>query len=136
VFGEGIPGSKPPDFTKMQGIRGGSPLPSLTPAVPPKPATPAGGDTGAIAQKPTGSQAAVPKSGANGGANNGPPGDSAATAPKPKPRPTAPILVTDPTDADPGSDVVPSGSPKPPAIPPPSATPPPATPKPPVPRNP
>ncbi len=22
VFGEGIPGSKPPDFTKMQGIRG------------------------------------------------------------------------------------------------------------------
>src|SRR5579864_6104588 len=39
VFGEGIPGSKPPDFTKIQGIRGASPLPSLTPAIPPKPGT-------------------------------------------------------------------------------------------------
>ncbi len=134
VFGEGIPGSKPPDFTKMQGIRGGSPLPSLTPAVPPKPAAPASGDAGVTAQKPTGSPAATSKSGASGGTNIGPPGDSAATAPKPKPRPTAPILVTDPTDADPGSDVV-SPSPKP-VTPPVSATPPPVVPKPPVPPNP
>src|SRR5580704_5620768 len=77
VFGEGIPGSKPPDFTKMQGIRGASPLPSLAPAVPPKPTAPAKGDASATAQKPNGSQATV----ANGGANNGPPGDSATIAP-------------------------------------------------------
>jgi rod shape-determining protein MreC len=134
VFGEGIPGSKPPDFTKMQGIRGGSPLPSLTPAAPAKPVAPASADAGVTAQKPTGSPAATSKSGANGGTNTGPPGDSAATASKPKPRPTAPILVTDPTDADPGSDVV-SPSPKP-ATPPASATPPPVVPKPPVPPNP
>src|ERR1700682_4502671 len=98
VFGEGIPGSKPPDFTKMQGIRGASPLQSLTPAVPPKPAAPANGDAGATAKKPATSEPTI--------ANGGSPGDSASVAPKPKPRPTAPILVTDPTDADPTSDVV------------------------------
>ena len=139
VFGEGIPGSKPPDFTKMQGIRGASPLPSLTPAVPHKPVAPATGDGGATAQKPNGSPAAISKSGANGGADNGPPGDSATTAPKPKPRPTAPILVTDPTDADPGSDVVSPPAPKSekppssakPATGPTTTPPPPAAPKPP-----
>src|SRR6202171_1352440 len=98
VFGEGIPGSKPPDFTKMPGIRGASPLQSLTPAVPPKPAAPANGDAGATAKKPATSEPTI--------ANGGSPGDSASVAPKPKPRPTAPILVTDPTDADPTSDVV------------------------------
>jgi rod shape-determining protein MreC len=146
VFGEGIPGSKPPDFTKMQGIRGASPLPNLTPAAPPKPATPASADAGAEAQKPGGSQPAI--------ANGGPAGDSAATVPKPKPRPAAPILVTDPTDADPGSDVTPpavktekppgaekpAGSAKPATGPatlaPPAVTPAATAPKPPVTRNP
>src|SRR5271166_1273485 len=41
VFGEGLPGSKPPDFTKIPGIRGGSPSAPVpggvasAPAVPP-----------------------------------------------------------------------------------------------------
>jgi len=136
VFGEGIPGSKPPDFTKMQGIRGASPLPNLTPAVPPKPVAPANSDAAATAPKPgAGSQPAVAKGGATG--------DSATPAPKPKPRPTAPILVTDPTDADPGSDVVAPAGPKPenpdaspkPSTGPATGTPAPATPKPPSARN-
>jgi rod shape-determining protein MreC len=138
VFGEGIPGSKPPDFTKMQGIRGASPLQSLTPpAGPPKPGVPANGDAGAAtAKKPANSEAAT--------ANGGSPGESATVLPKPKPRPTAPILVTDPTDADPTSDVVPPPAPKSekpagiakPATPPGTASPTPAAPKPPVARNP
>src|ERR1700719_3448218 len=141
VFGEGIPGSKPPDFTKMQGIRGASPLPNLTPTAPPKPATPAGGNAGATAQKSSGSQPAD--------ANGGRAGESAATAPKPKPRPAAPILVTDPTDADPGPDGVPARAPKtekpagsgkpasgPATAAPPPITPAPAAPKPPVVPNP
>src|SRR5579864_1708115 len=80
VFGEGIPGSKPPDFTKMQGIRGASPLPSLTPAVPPKPAAPANGDTSAAARKSGSSEPTADKGGS--------PGDSANVAPKTKPPPT------------------------------------------------
>src|SRR5579864_2064786 len=80
VFGEGIPGSKPPDFTKIQGIRGASPLPSLTPAVPPKPAAPANGDTSAAARKSGSSEPTADKGGS--------PGDSANVAPKTKPPPT------------------------------------------------
>jgi hypothetical protein len=131
VFGEGIPGSKPPDFTKMQGIRGASPMPNLNPPAPPKPGANANGEPGANLPKPAGSQATA----ANGAST----GDAANAAPKPKPRPTAPILVTDPTDADPGSDVVPQPAPKtekPAAGPkPPADAPAPAGPKPPVARN-
>src|SRR5579864_5265280 len=100
VFGEGIPGSKPPDFTKIQGIRGASPL---APAIP-KPAAPASGDTAAAPPNPPASDKAV----ANGGAQADPP----EAQPKPRPRPTAPLLVTDPTDADPGSDVVAAPTPR------------------------
>src|ERR1700676_2747925 len=77
VFGEGIPGSKPPDFTKMQGVRGASPLPSLSPAVPPKPSTPANGVVAATPQKSVAPQAAAP--------NGGSPGVSASVEPKSKP---------------------------------------------------
>jgi hypothetical protein len=43
VFGEGVPGSKPPDFTKIPGIRANTPASAVPlgapqPAVPPKPA--------------------------------------------------------------------------------------------------
>ena len=42
VFGEGVPGSKPPDFTKIQGIRANTPASAIPgnppPAAPPKPA--------------------------------------------------------------------------------------------------
>jgi rod shape-determining protein MreC len=113
VFGEGIPGSKPPDFTKMQGIRGAAPLPSLTPSGPPKPTVSANGDKSAASangapaatpQKPRTSEPAI--------ANSGPSADAPTVAPKPKPRPTGPILETDPADADPGSDVTPPPAPK------------------------
>jgi len=136
VFGEGIPGSKPPDFTKMQGIRGASPLPNLTPAAPPKANAPATGDAGASAKKAGASEATASGSGSPGASADGAP-------PKPKPRPTAPILVTDPTDADPGSDVVPAPAPKAekpagsakPATTPSNTAPSPVAPKPPVARN-
>ena len=96
VFGEGIPGSKPPDFTKIQGIRGASPL---TPTLP-KPTVPPSGDSAVTPPKPPpGSDKAV----ADGSA----PGAPVSAQPKPRPRPTAPLLVTDPTDADPGSDAAP-----------------------------
>src|SRR6202023_2277359 len=90
----------------------------LSPAVPPKAPAPANGVVAATPQKSVAPQAAAP--------NGGSPGVSASVEPKSKPRPTAPILVTDPTDADPGSDVVPppapksekpAGSTKPPTVP-------------------
>jgi rod shape-determining protein MreC len=147
VFGEGIPGSKPPDFTKMPGIRGAAPLPNLTPVVPPKPTATANAAGGATGSKPGSSQPPGSSQASAGSqptaAKGGSTVDSTA-APKPKPRPTAPILVTDPTDADPGSDVIPppapkseapAGNPKP-STGPATATPPPsAPPKPPVARN-
>jgi rod shape-determining protein MreC len=116
VFGEGAPGSKPPDFSKIQGIRGTTP-PTPPPAAP-KP----------VGQTANANPAAPPvKAPAVDAASASPP-------PKPKPRPTAPILITDPTDADPGSDAIPAAAPKtekpatakPPVTPPAPATKPPA----------
>lgn len=131
VFGEGIPGSKPPDFTKMQGIRGASPL---TPVAPKPPSASGAEATAAAPPKPASSDKAV----ASGAAPADP-----SEAPKPRPRPTAPLLVTDPIDADPGSEVAPPApkSEKPPAAPKPAtgngvASPAPASPKPPGSRNP
>ncbi len=97
VFGEGLPGSKPPDFTKIQGIRG-SPSP-VKPNVPPSGASAlsapntanpgAGASEGRVSSAPPATDSKVP-------------GDSAAAAAvKTKPRPASPVLVTDPTDADP-----------------------------------
>jgi len=115
VFGEGTPGSKPPDFTKIPGIRAAADSGSSAAA---KPAASA-----AAVQNPT---PQMPPSQNLGTSSN--PADSAkpvkapaqtADAPKPKPRPTAPILVTDPTDADPESMPVTAPAPannlKPPA---------------------
>jgi rod shape-determining protein MreC len=107
VFGEGAPGSKPPDFTKIQGIRGSTP-PTATPPATPKPV---GGNIQAGAAQ-TGKPATTAQPGAtpSTGASSKPPAADAVSAsapPKPKPRPTAPILITDPTDADPGSDAIP-----------------------------
>ncbi|HLG98481.1 MAG TPA: rod shape-determining protein MreC [Bryobacteraceae bacterium] len=127
TFGEGIPGSKPPDFTKIPGIRAAAPaassakpasgapaipaLPSADPNRPPTaPPTAAPGPANMPAPKP-----AAPKA------------PQTADAPKPKPRPTAPILVTDPTDADPDAAPPPAGA-RPAA--PTQSSPPPATQKP------
>ncbi|HLK20755.1 MAG TPA: rod shape-determining protein MreC [Bryobacteraceae bacterium] len=89
VFGEGLPGSAPPDFTKIQGVRATAPA-----ARPPETATQPNREREAAQPKPVTPPAATPV--------ETPAKAAAATAPpKPKPRPTAPILVTDPTDADP-----------------------------------
>ncbi len=105
VFGEGIPGSKPPDFTKIPGIRGASPLKNPPPvtASSAKPSAPPNANPGQGDKKSQNPAATIP----NGAT------DAAGTVPsKPKPRPTAPILVTDPTDADPGSEVSTPPAPK------------------------
>jgi len=124
VFGEGVPGSKPPDFTKIPGIRAAADAASSAkPAAPPATATQIPPQPAPATQNTT-SQ--------NAGAGNNPAGTSTgaptkavsskapsqtADAPKPKPRLSAPILVTDPTDADPDSAPAasPSNNVKPPA---------------------
>jgi len=110
VYGEGVPGSKPPDFTKIPGLRGAAPPSQARPAVPGNPGTAPsspGGPIEAGAAKPS-APGAAPVSQPRAKAQT----DKAA-APKPPARPTNPILVTDPTDADPGSDVTPPPSAKP-----------------------
>ncbi len=117
VFGEGVPGSKPPDFTKIPGIRAAAPNGGTTAsAKPPAPAA-------AVPQNPPPQAPAVPNP--NAAANTSAAAGSTPAkapsqtvdAPKPKPRLTAPILVTDPTDADPDSALPanPSNNSKPPA---------------------
>ena len=112
VFGEGTPGSLPPDFTKIPGIRGNA---SPSTAAVPKPAAPAAGAAN------TSPKSATPPPGAHSSiatdAGNPP---AVKTAAKPKPKPTGPILVTDPTDAEPSVDsVVPPAKPDKPATKPP-----------------
>ncbi len=129
VFGEGTPGSKPPDFTKIQGIRGSTPPPLTPKPVVPNAQPGATANTGAAQ---TGKPPLNPQPGtaANPGATSAikPPASkppatepvSASAPPKTRPRPTAPILITDPTDADPDATPPPPKSekpaPKPPVI--------------------
>jgi rod shape-determining protein MreC len=118
VFGEGLPGSAPPDFTKIPGIRASAPLsnpqaPKTNPpagngSTPPNPQPAQSTNSKPVTATP-GSQ---PNAAGSTAANVGTERPASSTPPKPKPRPTGPILVTDPTDADPGSDVTPV-SPKP-----------------------
>jgi len=117
VFGEGVPGSKAPDFTKIPGIRAAatdgalstSPRPAASAAAAPQNPPP---------QAPASPNASSASSTANKSVSSKNPSQT-ADAPKPKPRPTAPILVTDPTDADPDSAPAappsPSNNAKPPA---------------------
>jgi rod shape-determining protein MreC len=127
VFGEGAVGSKPPDFTKIQGIRGATP-PVPAPPVTAKPVVPKpnapNAQPGATASGGAAQPGTTPNTGAASAAKppaaKPPAADavSASAPPKAKPRPTAPILITDPTDADP--DAIPPApkSEKPPAKPP------------------
>ena len=96
VFGEGGPGSPPPDFTKVPGIREQATAASL-----PKPA-PTGTPAAATTPSPTPTVTAV---------KTKPPEGQTSTPPV-RPRPTAPLLVTDPTDADPSEPSIPSAPPK------------------------
>jgi rod shape-determining protein MreC len=100
VFGEGLPGSKPPDFSKLQGIRGA--LPGSNGAAAQAPATPGQTAQTATSPAPGAPNAPAPPKPAVAKPPSQPPPQT-ADAPKPKPRPTAPVLVTDPTDADPES---------------------------------
>jgi len=104
VFGEGAVGSKPPDFTKIQGIRGATP-PVQTPPAAPKPAAPnvQTGSTASTGTTPNSgtTPAAKPPTSTPSSKPPAPDAVSASAPPKAKPRPTAPILITDPTDADP-----------------------------------
>ncbi|HEV2688127.1 MAG TPA: rod shape-determining protein MreC [Bryobacteraceae bacterium] len=134
TFGEGTPGSIPPDFTKIPGVRAGAPPPTPSKNVPPKPGTPQPAATaGATAPgAPTSPASAKPGTpGATTPAGSVAPGSAPATKsvaktkpepavpiPPAKPRPRTPILVTDPTDADPGADAVPPPKSKQPPRPP------------------
>ncbi|HEY6390434.1 MAG TPA: rod shape-determining protein MreC [Bryobacteraceae bacterium] len=104
VFGEGAVGSKPPDFTKIQGIRGATP-PTQPPPAAPKQSAPNTQPAATAATGTTPNTGATPA--AKPAASKPPTPDavSASAPPKAKPRPTSPILITDPTDADP--DAVP-----------------------------
>lgn len=125
VFGEGLPGSTPPDFTKIQGIRANVALPNTPPGGPPKPsgtqpaAPGAAAGTNSATAKPTTPGTTDPNAAAVPGAK--PPVKTpaaksqtdAATAESPsKAKPRTQILVTDPTDADPGAEATTPPAPK------------------------
>jgi rod shape-determining protein MreC len=143
VFGEGVPGSKAPDFTKIPGIRAAAPAGSASPGSATAPAAAAQNaspQTGALSNtsarpNPTATPGTSATTNTGAATNTGTatntgaatnagtngtvaPAKTASKAPsqadpaKPKPRLTAPILVTDPTDADP--DSAPSATPGPP----------------------
>ena len=132
TFGEGVPGSRPPDFTKLPGLHPGVTPQNPSAAVPAKTGAPAA-QTGA--SNPAGAQPpanpAAPSTERKPPAPKAQPDANASTAPaKAKPRPTGPILVTDPTDADPGTESAPPPAAKSekPAAPAPAKIKPPATP--------
>jgi rod shape-determining protein MreC len=99
TFGEGLPGSTPPDFTKLPGIReNGSQSAGKPPSQPLT--TPSGAQP--TAPQTAGKPAAIPTGGAAGTARvAGPVSAETAGAVPVKPKPKAPLLVTDPTDANP-----------------------------------
>jgi rod shape-determining protein MreC len=133
VFGEGLPGSKPPDFTKIPGIRGASPLKNPPPAAAAaKPNVRPNPNAAASGQKPASPEAASANDASDAASN---------AAPKPKPQ-AAPALAPDASDAEVAPDATPPPkSEKAPSTPKPvtgpgGATPTAPTPKPPVVRNP
>jgi len=118
TFGEGTPGSNPPDFTKIPGVHPGAQPAAPPKAVASKPGNPQSGQPGATPsgtpqQSQTAAGATQNKPGTNpaGSVANGPgsakppstrsQSEPVVTIPSAKPRPRTPILVTDPTDADP-----------------------------------
>jgi rod shape-determining protein MreC len=108
-FGEGFVA---PDFTKIQGIRAATPAASNVPTPSGTQPTPSPSRDRQEAQSKPGSTAPATPGATPAKATALPPVTVTAPAipPTPKPRPTAPILVTDPTDADP--DAVPPPVPK------------------------
>ena len=127
TFGEGTPGSIPPDFTKIPGVHPGSTIPAAPKSVAAKPengqpagSQPGSSQPGSLQQSQSANGAAAPPKPGTAPANPpgsvaktpAPPGKTPATRsqaepvvaiPPAKPKPRTPILVTDPTDADPES---------------------------------
>lgn len=141
VFGEGVPGSAPPDFTKMgasgtaanapaaakQGTTAGPagsaaapvanaaavrPVPAATnpPGATPVRGTPAPGASTAPNRARELADSTAKSTPATGSAPSVDPAVPPAVAAKPKPRPTGPLLVTDPNDADPTEPAPPPNS--------------------------
>jgi rod shape-determining protein MreC len=95
VFGEGLPGSKPPDFSKIPGIRAAQPpVPSGRgngPSAPVPASAPAAANSGPA---PTTSSASKPP------ASKPPVNADQSVVAKPKPKPPAPPLTGDPAEPD------------------------------------
>jgi len=127
VFGEGTPGSKPPDFTKIPNLRGAAPAGNANPAVPGQPGvasnSPAG-PPGAAASKPVAPAVPPPnsaptKSAAGNSAISAKspapaaPGQVApASVPKPKLQPVSPTPETDAAAGNPPSETTSAPAPK------------------------
>lgn len=109
VFGEGLPGSTPPDFTKIQGIRGtgsGASAQPGTAAKQPAPTAPPGAapaQKSAAANPNAASPAKPPQATKPGGGQV----QADAVTPSARPKPRGPLLITDPTDTDPGGEHTP-----------------------------
>jgi len=127
VFGEGTPGSKPPDFTKIPNLRGAAPAGNANPGVPGQPGVASNSPTGpgaAPASKPV--APAVPpsinapnKSTASNSAVSAkspaatPPGQLApANVSKPKPQAGSPVPDPGPADGNLPSEASPAPAPK------------------------
>lgn len=115
VFGEGLPGSPPPDFTRMglprtaeTAVNGASPLKPGTSAVPNREQAdatrPAADPAKDLGGPPISVAKTAPAAAAAASAGTAPP----AIAVRPAARPSGPLLVTDPTDADPSEPAPPS----------------------------
>jgi rod shape-determining protein MreC len=116
VFGEGVPGSKPPDFTKIPSVHGAPP-----PGAPPSAsAAQPGVETGAHASAAPGTAA---------------PPAVAKTAPKPNTQAGPNAEASEPTDDEPAGVTRPQGPALPSPYAPRKAPPPPATAPPPAPSN-
>lgn len=102
TFGEGLPGSTPPDFTKIPGIREQG-----TVAAKPQTTPPANAGTTSVPATSSSTLAAgssTPQAAKTKPTGAGQP--STASTPE-RTKPSAPLLVTDPTDADPSEPVLP-----------------------------
>jgi len=86
TFGEGVPGSKPPDFTKIPGIRGATPAAS--------PASPPSGQPGIAANTPPATPGIPAKAKPAPSAN--PPVSDPGPIPAGPPKPAAPVLQNEP----------------------------------------
>jgi rod shape-determining protein MreC len=111
TFGEGLPGSTPPDFTKLPGLRenggasSGSPKPPSATATAPAPALSTPNPAGTTPKPQTAIKTNPPAAGLTGSGPTAGPAAATAAAPV-KPKPKAPLLVTDPTDADPDEPAI------------------------------